>query len=299
MASCRLIINADDFGLTSGINRAIAELHRSRVLTSATLMATGPEFDEAVAIARANPSLGVGCHIVLTDGIPVSPPETIPTLLDEDGMSFRHSLANFIRALLRGHISEEEIEREASAQIRKLQNAGIAITHLDTHKHTHLFPAVARPLLRLAECCSIGAVRNPFEPVWSSRLAPNALLRRAQFHTIGWFGKRPFHKIPQLSNRHVVSTDGTIGISATGHLNSSSLHKTLHAMPEGTWELVCHPGYNDASLDAVTTRLRAAREVERLALLGEIPDLLRTLPGLELIHYGEIHQLSGCGEGNR
>ncbi|HZY63905.1 MAG TPA: ChbG/HpnK family deacetylase [Edaphobacter sp.] len=299
MASCRLIINADDFGLTPGINRAISELHRSNALTSATLMATGPEFDEAVAIAHANPSLGVGCHVVLTDGVPVSPPEDIPTLMGPDGKSFRPSLADFLQALLRGRISEAEIEREALAQVHKVQNAGIALTHLDTHKHTHLFPAVARPLLRIAERCSIHAVRNPFEPVWSSRLAPNALLRRAQFHTIGWFGKKPFHALPQLCSGFISTTDGTIGISATGHLNSASLHKTLHAMPEGTWELVCHPGYNDASLDAVATRLRAAREVERLALTEEIPGLLRTLPGLELIHYGEINQLTGCGEGHR
>src|SRR5271154_4644382 len=81
----RLIINADDFGLTPGINRAIAELHQAGALTSTTLMATGPAFDDAVVMARANPTLGVGCHIVLTDGVPVSPPQTVPTLLGPDG----------------------------------------------------------------------------------------------------------------------------------------------------------------------------------------------------------------------
>jgi predicted glycoside hydrolase/deacetylase ChbG (UPF0249 family) len=295
MAS-RLIINADDFGLTLGVNRAIAELHQAQVLTSATLMATGAAFDDAVAIAHANPSLGVGCHVVLTDGDPVSPPNSIPTLLGEDGKSFRPSLIDFMQALLRGAIREEEIEREALAQVQKLQRAGIAVTHLDTHKHTHLFPAVARPLLRVAQRCSIGAVRNPFEPAWSSRLAPNAFLRRLQFHILSILGKRSFLSLPQVSDHHVFTTDGTIGVSATGQLDAASLHKILHAMPEGTWELVCHPGYNDAALSAIATRLRATREIERDALFQEIPQAIRTVSGLELIHYGEIGQHRGDHE---
>jgi predicted glycoside hydrolase/deacetylase ChbG (UPF0249 family) len=286
----RLIINADDFGLTPGVNRAIEELHKAGALTSATLMATGAAFDDAVAVAHANPTLGIGCHIVLTDGVPLSPPDSIPTLLGPDGKTFRPSLLHFIQALLRGAIREEEIEREALAQIQKLQSADIQVTHLDTHKHTHLFPAVSRPLLRLAQQCSIRAVRNPFEPAWSSRLAPNALLRRIQFHLLSILGKKSFRALPQLSHGHVLTPDGTIGVSATGQLNATSLRVILHAMPEGTWELVCHPGYNDAALHAITTRLRASRDIEREALLHEIPQAACTLSNLELIHYGQIDQ---------
>jgi chitin disaccharide deacetylase len=289
MAS-RLIINADDFGLTRGINSAIAELHQSKSLTSATLMATGPAFDDALAVIRANPTLGVGCHIVLTDGTPVSRPETIPSLIGPDGKNFRTSLLDFVQALLRGAIREDDIEREALAQIQKLQHAGINFTHLDTHKHTHLFPVVSRPLLRLAAKWSIKAIRNPFEPAWSSRLAPNSYSRRLKFHALSVLNKKSFLSLPELSEGQVVTTNGTIGVSATGQLDASSLDALLHALPEGTWELVCHPGYNDAALGAVTTRLRASREIEREALLQEIPQAIRTVPGLELIHYGEITQ---------
>src|SRR5277367_32488 len=137
----RLIINADDFGLTHGVNRAIAELHEAKALTSTTLMATGAAFDDAVSIALAHPTLGVGCHVVLTDGAPASPPQSIPTLLGPDGRTFRPALLDFIQALLLGKNSRDDIEREARAQIQKLQNAGINVTHLDTHKHAHLFPA--------------------------------------------------------------------------------------------------------------------------------------------------------------
>src|ERR1700679_2791825 len=196
----RLIINADDFGLTPGVNRAIAELHQANALTSATLMATGQAFDDAVAVARANPTLGVGCHIVLTDGVPVSPPEEILTLIGPDGKTFRPSLIDFLQALLRGNISEEEITREATAQIQKLQRAGIHITHLDTHKHTHLFPAVTRPLLQIAEQCSIRAIRQPFEQHWSLALGHRNRTRRVQIKLLSNL-KTQFEHQPQILNR--------------------------------------------------------------------------------------------------
>ncbi len=284
----RLIINADDFGLTTGVNRAIAELHREHALTSATLMATGPAFDDAVDIARSHPKLGVGCHIVLTDGIPVSHPYSIPTLLGSDGKTFRPSLIDFVQALLRGQISEDDIEREALAQVQKLQRAGIDVTHLDTHKHTHLFPAVARPLLHLAERCSIGAIRSPFEPRWTQNLGHGGFIRRIQINLL--MRQQPrFQRIPQLLHGHVLTTDGTIGISATGNLNADTLAQTLAALPsDGTFELCCHPGYNDADLDAVTTRLRSSRDIERQALLSTIPQILSQPNAPELIHYGNL-----------
>ncbi|HEU4636346.1 MAG TPA: ChbG/HpnK family deacetylase, partial [Edaphobacter sp.] len=98
----QLIVNADDFGLTKGINRSILSLHDAGALTSATLMATGPAFDDAVEIARRTPTLGIGCHVVLTDGIPASDPAKIPSLIGPDGRSFRPSLLSFVQALLRG-----------------------------------------------------------------------------------------------------------------------------------------------------------------------------------------------------
>jgi chitin disaccharide deacetylase len=284
----RLIINADDFGLTPGINRAIAELHQARVLTSTTLMATGPAFDDAVAIARANPTLGVGCHIVLTDGVPASPPQSIPTLLGPDGKMFRPSLVDFIQALLRGKIREDEIEREALAQVQKLQRAGINVTHLDTHKHTHLFPAVVRPLLRIAERCSIPAIRYPFEQSWSLALDHGNRIRRLQVKLLGRL-KTYFEHQPQIRDTRVLTTEGTIGISATGNLYGKTLHEILQAMPaEGTFELCCHPGYNDSDLDRIITRLRTHRDIERNALLIEVPAIALHPNAPQLINYGDL-----------
>ncbi len=284
----RLIINADDFGLTRGVNRAIEELHRAKVLTSATLMATGPAFDDAVAIAHANPTLGVGCHIVLTDGVPVLPPERIPTLVGPDGKTFRPSLVDFLQALLRGKIREAEIHAEALAQIRKLQRAGITPTHIDTHKHTHLFSRVCRPLLNAAGQSSIHAIRQPFEQPWSLALRHGSRLRRLQVNLLGWLKTRFEHQ-PQIRSRTILTPDGTIGISATGNLYRESLHELLHAMPsEGTFELVCHPGYNDSDLDRIVTRLRAHRDIEREALLAEVTAVTLHPNAPQLIHYGDL-----------
>ena len=284
----RLIINADDFGLTPGVNRAIAELHQAGALTSTTLMATGPAFDDAVATAHANPTLGVGCHIVLTDGVPVLPPESIPTLLGPDGKTFRPSLIDFVQALLRGKISKDNIEREAAAQIQKLQHAGIQVTHLDTHKHTHLFPGVLDPLLRVAEQRSIRVIRHPFEQSWSLALGHGNRIRRLQVKLLGNLKTRFEHQ-PQIRNGHVLTTNGTIGISATGNLYNQTLHEILYAMPaDGTFELVCHPGYNDSDLDRITTRLRAHRDIERNALLTEIPALTLHPNAPQLINYGDL-----------
>src|SRR5215471_14962749 len=137
MAVRRLIINADDFGLTSGVNRAIAEAHHKGVVTSATLMANSQAFTEAVSLAKSNPKLSLGCHVVLVDGAPVTPPDKIPTLLSSNGSAaqLRDGLVGFAWAAQRGHVLEAEIAAEIAAQIGKIQAAGVAITHVDSHKH--------------------------------------------------------------------------------------------------------------------------------------------------------------------
>jgi predicted glycoside hydrolase/deacetylase ChbG (UPF0249 family) len=287
----RLILNADDFGLTPGINRAIAELHAAGALTSATLMANGPAFEDAIRIAHAQPTLAIGCHIVLTDGIPLSPPETIPTLLGPDGRSFRPSLTDFFAAVLIGKVSATDIARESLAQITRIQQQGISLTHIDTHKHTHILNRVARPLLAVAERAGIRAIRNPFEPRWSIALGRSRILRRLQLRSLRFLQPR-FLALHQISGGAILTTSGTLGISATGHLNPLTLRSILDDLPNGTWELVCHPGYNDSDLDAVTTRLRATRDIERAALLDAFSSQHPHPPLPELINYRDAAQFA-------
>ena len=276
-----LIINADDFGLTAGVNRAILELHEAEVLTSTTLMAKAAATEEAIELARSMPSLGVGCHVVLVDGEPVLPARELPTLVDQRTGRFQPTLGMFLPRLLSGRIRRSEIEAEAAAQIALLQSRGVALTHIDTHKHVHMFPKVLRPVLRAATAAGIRIVRNPFEPGWSLRATPGApWLRRAEVTQLRRL-EGAFRRI--VAKEGVATTDGAIGVLATGTLDAVTVASLLRNMPGGTWELVSHPGYNDAELARAYTRLRASRETEREAL-----HTLKQFPNLDLISFAGL-----------
>lgn len=283
-------MNADDFGLTPGVNRAILELHQQGVLTSATLMACAAATDEAIEMARATPTLGVGCHVVLVDGEPVlAADRDIPKLAS--GGKFEPTPGLFLNAIYcrasRGKI-EAQIEKEAHAQISFLLSCGVRLTHVDTHKHAHMFPRVLRPLLRAARACGITAIRNPFEPAWSVRATPGApLMRRMQVRALGLM-RSTFWRI--VTEEGFTTTSGALGVLATGTLDASTIRSLLNHAPEGEWELVTHPGYQDAALDGVRTRLRESRETE-LRALGE----LRELPGMKFISYGELQRQAPAG----
>jgi chitin disaccharide deacetylase len=285
----RLIVNADDFGLTPGINAAVVELNRSGALSSATIMAAAEYFAPAAEIASLQTTLGVGCHVVLVDGTPVSPAAAIPSLLDQKSSGaprFRQTIKPFLIDLMRGRIRESEIVTEAVAQIRRAQSSGLRITHLDTHKHTHIFRRVLRPLLDAARQCGIPALRNPFEPGWSIQATrTSSFLRKMQVRLLQ---ARRHAFIRFVRSNGLSTTDGAAGVLATGTLDQETLRAILHAMPEGTWELVCHPGYQDDALGRVRTRLRASREIERTSLLEVLPKALAEDPELALIDFSQI-----------
>lgn len=277
----RLIINADDFGLTRGVNRAIAELYEAGVLTSTTLMARARATSEAQDRIVDLPSLGVGCHVVLVDGEPALPTHEIPTLVDKRTSWFQPSLNAFLMRLFTGRIKSEEIEAEAAAQISLLQRRGMQLTHIDTHKHTHMFPAVLRPVLRAARAAGIRAVRNPFEPAWAVRATAGAPWARAAEVNVLRKMQSTCRRI--IAEEGFATTDGTIAVVGTGVLNADMVRSLLRQLPEGTWELVTHPGYNDADLDRVRTRLRASREIEMNALQA-----VKEFKEIELISYADL-----------
>ena len=162
-----------------------------------------------------------------------------------------------------------------------LQDHGVTLTHIDTHKHLHMFPAVLRPVLRAARAAGIRAVRNPFEPAWAiSAFAGASLARIAEVTALRWL--EPICR-RIIGEEGFVTTDGTIAVVGTGILNAATLRSLLERLPDGTWELVTHPGYNDADLARVRTRLRESREVEREALLT-----IRQFPKIELISYADL-----------
>ena len=279
----RLIVNADDFGLTSGVNRAIVEAHARGIVTSATLMANASAFSEAVALSKSAPELSVGCHVVLVDGSPVSDPKQISSLLRPDG-KFHDSLSTFARLALQGKLRANEIEAEVVSQIRRLQAAGISVSHVDTHKHTHMFRPVLRAVLSAAKGCGVPAIRNPFETVrWRQLVAyPNTWKRWFEVRTLRGFSAK-FHELVREAGLH--TPDGAVGVVATGSLDQRFLDFLLANLPEGAWELVCHPGYNDDELGNVRTRLRESREHELGALTSDATRDHLAKHGVELISY--------------
>ncbi|MFY9845127.1 MAG: ChbG/HpnK family deacetylase [Terriglobales bacterium] len=279
----RLIVNADDFGLTVGVNRAIVETHLGGVVSSATLMANGPAFDDAVTVARSAPKLSVGCHVVLVDGTPVLPPGALDTLLairSADPEKFYSSLSAFAARAMFGGFDRDHLVAEVTAQIRKIQATGIQVTHLDTHKHAHVFPEILVALLRAARICGVRAIRNPIVPVKAlpARLfkgKPHLWKRYGQVRMLHTFSRQFRDRTKRAG---LLTPDGVIGVIETGALDtpkdstvdksgySSLLRQTLASLPEGTWEFVCHPGYNDADLRAASTRLLESRDEERRLL---------------------------------
>jgi hopanoid biosynthesis associated protein HpnK len=288
----RLIVNADDFGFTSGVNRGIVEAHSRGVVTSATLMANGAAFAEAAQLAKTVPGLSIGCHVVLIDGQPVLGANRVPTLTNGDSTArlFRNGLKSFAARAIAGRLNPEEIEAEAAAQIRKIQATGIPISHVDTHKHTHLFPSVLRPLLRAARACGIRALRNPFGPRWplQSRhllARPSLWTRYAEVRIL-----RSFAGIfrEAVDRQGFLTPDGTVGIEVTGALDETLFRAIAQTIPDGTWEFVCHPGYNDDDLRAAKTRLRESRETELRALTLPAARNLLSQEGIALISYHDL-----------
>lgn len=287
----RLIINADDFGLTPGVNRAILNAHGSGVVSSATMMANGPAVEDAIRLARRAEGLSLGCHVVLIDGQPVLPPNQIQTLTVRNGAPrFRDRWLDFFIAAMGGQISSDEVAAEATAQITKLQAAGLQLSHIDTHKHTHFLPAIARPLLRTAKACGIRAVRNPVAPL--KPLAFSHLMRRprlwpryTEVRVLRRFAER-FREMVEAES--MVTTDGTFGIVVTGSLDEELFAAIVGCLPEGTWELVCHPGYCDQELHRVRTRLRESRAQELAVLTSPAARQALERHRVEVISYWDL-----------
>lgn len=284
----RLIVNADDFGLTPGVNRGIVEAHSGGIVTSSTLMANGISFDDAVRLVASAPSLSVGCHVVLVDGAPVLDPKKVCTLLNRkrDGR-FVEGIAGFATRVLRGQIDAGHVEAEVTAQIRKLQSAGVQVSHLDTHKHTHIFPQVLQPILRAARVCGVRAIRNPFGRLAFSQIAnrPGLWKRYGQLKMLNAWAAAFARTVADAG---MIAPDGSLGIVATGSMDGRMLRLILENLPEGTWELVCHPGHNDDALHKIRTRLRETREVELQLLTSAAARNWLTRAGVQLISYHDL-----------
>jgi predicted glycoside hydrolase/deacetylase ChbG (UPF0249 family) len=267
----QLIVNADDFGFTPDVNEGIVEAHRRGILTSTTMMANGEAFDDALRLAAQTPALDIGCHLVLIGG------RSLVT-----GKPFPLTVAQLLAALARREIRPYN---ELAAQVRRILDAGIRPSHLDTHKHTHLAPPVLDAVARLADEFDIRWVRRPFDLPLNAALGAVPRLERAASRTLGMLRGR-FQRV--LAKRGCRTTDHFAGFQITGRFRTAELVALLGGLPHGLTELMCHPGRCREPLRHARTRLKESRERELEALISpEVRDALHQ-HSIELVNYRSI-----------
>jgi predicted glycoside hydrolase/deacetylase ChbG (UPF0249 family) len=267
----QLVVNADDFGFTPDVNQGIVEAHREGILTATTLMANGDAFADAVRLARETPSLDIGCHLVLIGGVSLVSGKALPA-----------SVPRLLAALAKREIQPYD---ELLAQVRKIREAGIRPTHLDTHKHTHLAPPVLDAVARLGEEFDIRWVRRPFDFPLNALRGAVPRLKRLTSDALGIMRRR-FHRV--LSRHGCRTTDHFAGFQITGRFRAAELVELLSVVPEGSTELMCHPGRCGPDLRKARTRLKESREAELEALVA--PEVRAALErhGIQLVDYAGL-----------
>lgn len=287
-----LIVNADDLGWTAGVNRGIAEAHRNGIVTSASLIANGAAFADGVKMAKALPAMGVGVHLNLSDGAPLSGAKTVPSLLDEQG-KLSGGPEQLLLKLARRKLKPAEVEREWDAQIEKVRAAGIFPTHLDGHKHVHMLPGLFPVALKLAKKHAIASIRisneaSSLRAALSGKSGRNAgvmLKQGVQARGLKLLA-RDARKLADKAG--IESADYFCGIAQTGVLTREGVLEMLEILPEGTTELMCHPGYVDEELAQSPTRLQDSRASELAILTDTTVRKSVASHGIRLINYSQI-----------
>jgi len=287
-----LIVNADDLGWTDGVNRGIVEAFHHGIVTSTSFLANGAAFAGGVEAARSAPGLGVGVHLNLSDGPPVADRETVTSLLNKDG-EFAGGPENLLLRRARRGILLAEVENEWDAQIQKVRDAGISPTHLDGHKHVHMLPGLFEIALKLAKRHDIGAIRVALEAsslraALSSGSKQNAgvvMKQRVQARGLKLLARDARERAEHAG---ISTADYFCGIAQTGELTREGVEQFVKSLPDGTTELMCHPGYADAALQKTPTRLQDSRQTELQILTDTAIRNLVASMGIRLIDYGLI-----------
>ena len=271
----RLIINADDYGISRGVNIGIIEAARAGAVTSASAIVNLPAFDDAVARARSAPSLSLGLHLNLTSGRPLS---AVPSLTRSNGDFYALPMLA-IRASL-GLVAAPDVMRESLAQMDRMIGAGLQPTHLDSHRHVHAHPAIFATVVAAAASRGISRVRIPREP-----MRVNAVDWRAALKKAGLLG------CTYLAGRGADGGDSFFGISLQGGRSfAARLFALIPRLPPGLSELMVHPGYSDVSL-AEWDNYTRGREAELSVLCSrQFRELLDSC-AVTLTSFGDLRRV--------
>lgn len=257
----RLVVNADDFGLSPAISRGILRAHRDGIVTSTSLMGNVADLDGARALLAEAPGLGVGVHLALTGGAPVSPADRVPSLLAPDGR-FHARGQDFITAWMRGRVSPDEVQRELDAQVARIREAGVAIDHLDTHRHLGFLPVVGRAVEEVARRHGIAGIRSAVErPTLAWVTEPRRGLEAGLLTGLAWLTRRQLG-----ARRHGPQSWGYV---ESGRLDEIRILEILGRLAPGPHELICHPGEDDADVEPVEETGRYDRTGELTSLTSD------------------------------
>ncbi len=316
-----LIVNADDFGISEGVNRGIVEAHLNGILTSTTVMANMPAFEQAAQLRRDHPTLATGVHLNLTAGRPILPPHQLQSLVDREGRFLGGS--RLLLGLTVGRIDLRHAEAELSAQLERAIWAGFSPDHLDSHHHLHCHPMLQPIVVRLAQRYGIRAIRCPVElGVIRNGPHPDPLPggEGNAEHPLplgeAWTGQRagprgegprsPRRESPQKAclkavvltslgrllrlrarRAGLVTTDHFRGLAIGLAFSSEELAETIRRLPAGSTEMMCHPGYPDPGLEAETS-YAAGRDRELAALLDPNHRRHLQMGGVTLGNYSDL-----------
>lgn len=281
----KVIINADDFGLSEGINQGIIEAHKAGTLTSASIMANMPAFQNAANLSKENPQLGVGVHLNLVRGKAILVRET-STLTNSSG--YFYNFHQVLGRLLLGKFDLKEIEEEFKAQIKKVINSGLTPTHLDTEKHIHGFPSILKILMNLAREFKIHQIRS-FRQGWIiDRNYHSIFFDLSQYKLLFLnittkFNRRYFYKY------NIKTPDFFYYLNE----NTPDLLNVFRSLQEGVSEIVCHPGHFSKELEGNTEfgkfSILNQNRIAQLHLLLN-PELRQAIVALKinLINYSKL-----------
>lgn len=281
----QLIINADDFGIHPAVNEAVRKAATEGILTSTSLMAGGDAFDEAVEMARSMPSLGIGIHLTLVGGIkPVLPPSEVPSLTWDNGV-FCHDYGKLIVRDLEGKISLSEVYAEWDAQIQKIMNTGLPVTHMDGHQHMHMWPHFYPIARNLAKKYHISCMRVPDEDV---------LFGMKDGHIIRWAAKNGLSLLsrmhrPDLKKNHIRTNDHFFGMLYGGHLSPERFAEFILQTKPGITEIMCHPSADTRAMED-TFHWGYHGEDELAGLLADINRELIAKKQISLISYRDVRE---------
>jgi hopanoid biosynthesis associated protein HpnK len=281
----KLIVTADDFGLSLAVNEAIEEAHRRGVLSTASLMVGARAVRDAVDRAGRLPSLRVGLHLVLVNGAPISPPQAIPDLVDRRGQFSPHLFRAGINFFFSPGV-RKQLEKEIRAQFQAFRSTGLSLDHVNCHNHMHLHPTIGGLILKVGQEFGLKAVRYPYEPVLPSwRASQNGFGRK----WVSWLFLWPWLALlrNQLKRARVRSNQFVFGMNDSGNMNLDLVLGFVKNLPPGVTEIYFHPSSrHDPELERAVKNYRYQEEFATLTSPALRQALLAS--DIQCISFGDL-----------